>query len=212
MKKVLVIAPAVYNGAELFQLLKVLRRYEVPFDVMSTREEIVSERSPIHEGSVRIKTGCISSLKDISEYQALFCVSGDVARLRSMEKDFHIQTIIQTAFESGLTMCAVCISVRMLCSILKDRKATCYESITQRNYLEDICGGKYVPISVCVDGNIITGENSLSTQQWAEISVKHILNINAETPFKEVVGNITIGKRRSRKELNIHIKNRDLTK
>ena len=203
MKCALIILPKRFNGHELFVLLKVLKDHDIKFMLLSQDEVAVEEEGVFTPGGFRIKThGIVFNfpVDELIKYSALIFVSGDLNDLEEYWNSNHITNLVKKAVDLNIVIGAVCVSIMNIHSILKGRKSTSYESL---NFIERLVntGATYVPLSVVIDGKLVTGENTLSTQNWAETIVSLILGKNPELNLQTEVGNITHRKRKARKAI-----------
>ena len=161
--KALVIAARRYNGNELWTALGTLQSRGHSFAVASTHLEIVDEITG-RRNLVQMVVDKISS--DVG-YSGLMFVSGN---REDTEAYWHmpcVLSIVDTFYQAKKPIAAICISVPTIRKVAKGKRVSYFPLLNSRGLLLG-AGALLQGVSITVDGNLVTAENQMCTQVWAE--------------------------------------------
>ena len=116
-----------------------------------------------------------------SYYDALVLPGGPGYML--LEKNEHVQKLIQQFMDSGRVVAAICASPTILgrAGYLQGKKYTCFTSMNE-NF-----GGAFTGEYVAVDGNIITGQSAAATVDFGLAIIEKLLGQEKAAEIKESI-------------------------
>ncbi len=165
MSHLLVICAKRYNGHELWTLLGVLQEREHTFEVVSQettiRDEITLRPNTIERQVYDV--GC----NETGDFDAVCVVSGNMSDTEAYWEDNFVEELLMDFKEQGKVCAAICCSVPTLGSIVRGVKVSYFPLVRSRHRLQ-YYGAILQNTSLTVDGKIITAENQMITQMWAE--------------------------------------------
>ena len=161
--KVLIIVARRYNGNELWTTLGILHARGNAFYVASTALEIVDEVTGQHN---RIQS-LIKDIEDCKLFDALMVISGDMADTELYWNDPKVQSLVQSFYEYDKPIAAICCSVPTIRLAAKGKKVSYFPLVRSRDLLVK-AGAFPQPVSITVDGTLVTAENQMWSQVWAE--------------------------------------------
>jgi putative intracellular protease/amidase len=168
--KVLVICARRYNGHELWTLLGVLHEAGLEFEVISTstliRDEITDQPNIIER--------TLDDVENIDEFDGLAFVSGNMKDTESHWDNPRALGYVRQAHARDIPIAAICCSVPIIREAVDGKKVSYFPLIRSTERLVN-AGAIPQTVSITVDGKIVTAENQMGTQMWAEALVR-VLN------------------------------------
>ncbi len=168
--KVLVVCAQRYNGHELWTFLGVLQEAGIEFEIVSTATLIEDEIT--YQPNIIGKT--LDDVKNIDDFDGLAFISGN---MKDTEKYWdHPQTLdyVRQAKGRDIPIAAICCSVPTVRHAALGKKVSYFPLMRSTERLVK-AGAIPQTVSITVDGNLVTAENQMGTQMWAEAFV-HVLN------------------------------------
>jgi putative intracellular protease/amidase len=160
--KVLIIVARRYNGNELWTTLGALVSRGHSFTIASMALEIVDEVTGQHN---LIKTLVEATLE--IEYDALMVISGNMEDTEAYWTMPHVQSLVGDFYTAKKPIAAICCSVPTVRLAAKGKKVSYFPLMRSKELLER-AGALPQPVSITVDGNLVTAENQMGSQVWAE--------------------------------------------
>jgi len=195
MKKVLVVVSNRYNGHELWTTLGVLKHAQIQAVVVAIKpvisDEITGFSVYTHD---TVDAFDLTSMKD---FCALLIVSGNMEDTEAHWRNEKIKRMVEEAMHADFVIAAICCSVPTIRYAAKGKHVSPFPLIRSKELLTQ-AGALISTLSVSVDGKLITAENQMVTQTWAECIVKCIQGEDASLNFNDV-GDITVRNLRPRK-------------
>jgi len=170
--KSIIIAPHRYNPHELWVTLGVLKKYKVPFTVLSTYSVIFDE---VTCEAVKVRTVTPQELW-LEGDPAIIFISGNTPDTISYWENPVIQQLVTAAMKRGLLLAGICMSVPILHQAVRGKKVSVFPLKRALAFLEER-GAIISPVSITLDTytldtpNLITAENESVTQTWIETIV-----------------------------------------
>lgn len=160
---VLVITPRRYNKRELWMSLGILQNRGHVSKVASTAYSIEDEATG-QRSTIKL---LVSDIKAIDEYDALMVVSGNPQDTEAYWSMPEVQRIVKQFRESDKPIAAICYSVPTIRQAAQGKKVSCFPLLTAVRALE-AAGAILSPVSMSVDGSLVTAENEMFCEMWAE--------------------------------------------
>ncbi len=172
MKILIIIAPEKFRDEEVAVPVATFQKAGIDFDIASTR------RGPC-TGMLGAKTNATISFEEIDpkQYDGLVIIGGSGSQTHLWDDDLLIE-IVKFFFQSGKVVAAICLSPVVLAraGILKGKKATYYESPV--SFREMKAGGALITNAPVVkDGRIITANGPAASQEFADVIVKALTDV-----------------------------------
>ncbi len=170
MSKLLVICAQRYNGHELWTLLGVLQQRGHPFEVVSTPVDlIIRDELTLRPNKIKRTVYQIDPKIESENFDAVVVVSGNMSDTEAYWTDPHVQAILAAFKEIGKPVSAICCSVPTLAPVATGAKVSFFPLVRSRQRLRDY-GAILMNVSLTVDTDhkMITAENQMITQMWAE--------------------------------------------
>ena len=160
-----------YNGHELFLSLKVLDSLGVEFTT-ATHDDIAMVDEISGKGFLAdyVVQECDPE-KCSDQYDALVIVSGNLKDTMRFWTCESTRNLVKRFHAKGKVVAAICCSVPALRDIVSGKKVSFFPLSKSKDILRT-SGAIFCPGSRAVDGNIVTAENQMVTQEWAEDIVK----------------------------------------
>jgi putative intracellular protease/amidase len=162
MARVLIVCAQRYNGHELWTTLGILRSRGHVFDVASTGLIIYDEITFVPN---RIELLVGSDGLDLSAYDALMVVSGNMQDTERYWKDRTVLGYVDWFNSRSFPIAAICCSVPTVRGAAFGRRVAFFPLVRSRELL--VSAGA-VPSSLAMvrDGSLVTAEHQMATQIW----------------------------------------------
>ncbi len=168
--KVLVICAQRYNGHELWTFLGVLQEAGLEFEVISTATLIEDEIT--YQPNIIERT--LDDVQNIDEFDGIAFVSGNMKDTEKYWDDPRTLGYVRQAQARDIPIAAICCSVPTIREATNGKKVSYFPLIRSTERLVN-AGAIPQTVSITVDGKIVTAENQMGTQMWAEAFVR-VLN------------------------------------
>lgn len=165
MSRVLVICAKRYNGHELWVTLGVLRNRGHKFDVVS-QDKIIRDELTLRPNTID-RTVWEVSPSEISEYDGIMVVSGNMSDTEAYWDDDHVQKLLRESKQQDLAIAAICCSVPTLSCVVEDTKVSFYPLVRSRERLNR-AGAVLQTVAMTRDGKTVTAEHQMATEVWVE--------------------------------------------
>ena len=164
MKKVALLLADGFEELEAVGTYAMLSRGGLDVDIYALSDKDTTGRF----GLTCSKLHSFSAL-NASYYDALVLPGGPGYEL--LEKNEHVQKILEQFMDSGRVVAAICASPTILgrAGYLQGKKYTCFTS------MNDDFGGAFTGEYVAVDGNIITGQSAAATVDFGLAIIEKLL-------------------------------------
>lgn len=163
MAHVLIVVARRYNGHELWTTLGTLRHRGHSVEVISTSHLIADE--------VTGKTNTIKRLLDdvpnIDDFDAIMFVSGNMKDTEAYWHDKRTLSYVDQAVKRDMPVAAICCSVPTIRKAARGKRVSFFPLIRSGELLSHE-GALLQTVSLSVDGHLVTAENQMVTQMWAE--------------------------------------------
>jgi len=193
--KALVCTAKRYNGHEFWTTLGVLQKNEIAFTVLSQDEIIFDEIT-----GKRVRAHGVLSAFDplnLKRYNALIFISGNMKDTESYWNDPNALSLVDKAKELDLVIAAICCSVPTIRNAAKGKKVAHFPLMRATDLLTR-AGAIPTYLSLEIDRKLITAENQMVTQLWAECIVSVIKGQGVSLKLTPI-GDLTLKLGRSRK-------------
>lgn len=168
--KVLIVCARRYNGHELWTFLGVLQEAGLDFEVVSTATKIEDEIT--YQPNIIERT--LDDVESIEEFDGIAFVSGNMKDTEKYWDDPRTLGYVRQAKERDIPIAAICCSVPTIREAVNGKKVSYFPLIRSTERLVK-AGAIPQTVSITVDGKIVTAENQMGTQMWAEAFVR-VLN------------------------------------
>jgi protease I len=152
------------SGNELFTALSVIKSAGHTFEVRSTDTVIEDE---VTGDKRRLKQTIYDSPPDPDTFDGLMFTSGTMRDSEAYWTNLQALEYVRAFAAFGKPVAAICITVPVLIPAIKGRTVTCFPLIREKDLLRR-AGAVLSPVSMVRDGNVVTAENQMATQIWAE--------------------------------------------
>jgi putative intracellular protease/amidase len=180
--RVLIIVAQKYNGHELWTTLGILQAAEIEFEVVSTETLIVDEVTGQPNTIERTLDDIFPD--ELPKFEGLMIISGDMKKTEAYWKDDRVLSLVRTADELELPIAAICCSVPTIREVTAGVKVSPFPLVRSRVLLEE-AGAILQTKSITVDGRIVTAENQMGTQVWAEQFVRVLQGLPSDLDLKD---------------------------
>jgi len=163
MAHVLIVVARRYNGHELWTTLGTLRQRGHTTEVLSTSLFIADEVT----GAMNTIRRLIKDVPRIDEFDAVMFISGN---MKDTEAYWHNSTTlgyVDQAIKRSIPVAAICCSVPTVRKAARGKRVSFFPLIRSRELLEHE-GAILQTVSLSVDEKLVTAENQMVTQMWAE--------------------------------------------
>lgn len=160
---VLVVCARFFNGHELWTSLGILQKQGHTFEVVSTGAIIADEITL--EGKRIQRT--VDEVDNLDGFDALMFISGDMAYTEAHWTNEKILSFVDEAYARDLPIAAICCSVPVIRNAAKGKKVSYFPLLRAKEILTR-AGAIPQTVSLTVDGKLVTAENQMLTQMWAE--------------------------------------------
>lgn len=165
MSRVLVACAKRYNGHELWTLLGVLKERGHTFEVVS-QATLIRDEKTMRPNTIE-RTLYDVDVMECLDFDAMCVVSGNMKDTEAYWTDDHIFALLNGFQENGKLIAAICCSVPTLAPLCDGVKVSHFPLIRCKQRLKHY-GAILVNTTLTVDGLVITAENQMVTQMWAE--------------------------------------------
>lgn len=191
--KVLVICDRRFNGHQFWVALGTLLNAGVEFEVVSTDTTIVEEGT--NQSHIIQRTVDEVDPTELADLDGLMFISGFPLDTRAYWKHAHVLEIVKVASIKDKPIAAICASVPTVREAAKGKRVSVYPLIAARELLTN--SGAFVqPVSLTVDGNLVTAENEMMTELWAK---SFVAVLKGEEPPIEFLPSDQLPKARERR-------------
>jgi putative intracellular protease/amidase len=168
MAHLLTICAKRYNGHELWTLLGVLQRRGHTFEVVS-QETLIRDELTLRPHIIDRTVYDVDPQEAPKAHDAVVVVSGNMDDTEAYWTDNHVIQILQAFKAEDKVVAAICCSVPTLAPVAKGVKVSYFPLVRSRHRLQRF-GAVLQPVSLTVDeeAKIITAENQMMTQMWAD--------------------------------------------
>lgn len=180
MSKVLIICARRYNGHELWTLLGVLQGRGHAFEVVS-QEMLIRDELTLRPNTLE-RTVYYVAAHETKDFDAVVVVSGNMKDTEAYWSDNFVAELLLDFRASGKVCAAICCSVPTLGPIVKGVKVSYFPLVRARHRLRSY-GAILQTVSLTVDDRIITAENQMITQMWAD----EICNVLEGKPLEHIL-------------------------
>lgn len=163
-KRALIICAKRYNGHELWTLLGVLQNRGHNFEVVSS-ETLIKDELTL-QPNVLARTLYEVPTTECSAFDALCVVSGNMADTEAYWSDDGVLKLLLEFFKLDKVIAAICCSVPTVAPIANGKQVSPFPLLRSKKRLLEY-GAILVPVSLAVDGKLVTAENQMMTQMWA---------------------------------------------
>lgn len=163
MAHVLIVVARRFNGHELWTTLGVLQNAGHTFEVRSTSNHIEDE---VTGKKISIKN-VIGDPFEASNYEGILIISGNMADTEYYWKHETVLHYIAAVHNQGSPVGAICCSVPTIRKVARGRRVSFFPLVRSRELLERE-GAILSTTSLSVDGKLVTAENQMVSQMWAE--------------------------------------------
>lgn len=184
MANVLVICAKRYNGHELWTLLGILQERGHAFEVVS-QSTLIRDELTLQPNTIRRNVYMIGP-EDCNKFDAVCIVSGNMEDTEAYWTDEHVGDIIIHFRAAKKVVAAICCSVPTIGPVAEGAVVSYFPLVRSRHRLQ-----KYkailsnVSLSVDTKHRIVTAENQMLTQQWAEEISNMLEGLPPEYIFQE---------------------------
>lgn len=166
MAKVLVVCARRFNAHELFVLLGVLQQKGHTFEVTST-DTIIKDEITLQRNRIQQTVYETSPEEAATAFDAISIVSGNMEDTEAYWTDNHVLATVQSFRDRDKVVSAICCSVPTLAPVCRGTKVSYFPLVRSKHRLE-LFGAILNNVSLTVDRHIITAENQMLSQMWAE--------------------------------------------
>lgn len=163
--RVLVICSRVYNPAEFWAGLGTLKKRGHTYDVASTGTTIESEGDK-KKRRIRYTIADLMDM-DLSSYDGLMIISGDMKFTKANWTDDRFDTIVDAFNDPNKPIAAICGAVPIIRHAARGKKVSFFPLVKAKTLLQD-AGAILNPVAVTRDQNLVTAEHSMASEMWAE--------------------------------------------
>jgi len=161
--RVLIVVARQFNGHELWCTLHVLNKYNIEYEVISTQQVITDE---VTFESVRIKRTIDDvDVEEVNSFNGLMIISGNMKDTEAYWK--HQKVLSYVRQNQPKPTAAICCSVPTIREAARKKRVSFFPLVRSRLLLEQ-AGAICVNVTITVDGNLVTAENQMGTEVWAE--------------------------------------------
>ena len=182
MSRVLVICARRYNGHELWTLLGGLQSRGHSFEVVSTALHIADEKT--FQPNVLERTVYDVSVDEIHQFGGVCVVSGNPSDTEAYWTDTHVLCLLWEAKQLNKVLGAICVSVPTLGPVCKGVRVSYFPLIRSRKWLETY-GAIPQKVSLTVDQQVVTAENQMMSEMWAQEISNLLEGKEPQYSFKE---------------------------
>jgi protease I len=161
--KVLHICSQHFNGNELWTAFSVMKRRGHTVCLTSTGKIIVDEVT----GERRRLKRSLDEPQDPHKFDALIFTSGNMQDSEAYWTNKTATGYVKEFNAQGKPIAAICITVPVLAPAVDGKTVTCFPLIRSKEIMRR-AGATLSPVSMVRDQNIVTAENQMMTQMWAE--------------------------------------------
>lgn len=172
--KVLLVVAQMFNGHELWCTLNVLTKANIEAEVIST--DRVMQDEVTFERFVTERTIDDVDPDEMDNFDGIMVISGNMKLTEAYWKNPRVLEYIQRMQPKPTA--AICCSVPTIRHVVKGKRVSFFPLMRSRDLLR-YEGAILSPTSLSVDENIVTAENQMMTEPWAEYFATLI---NGETP------------------------------
>jgi putative intracellular protease/amidase len=161
--KVLLVVAQMFNGHELWMTMKVLAREGIEAEVISTKRIMKDEVTMEQFATKR-------TIKDVhpdelDDFDGLMVISGNMKLTEAYWKNPRVLDYVMR--NQPKPTAAICCSVPTIRHMAKGKEVSFFPLIRSRDLLRR-AGAVLSNTSLSVDGNLVTAENQMLTETWAE--------------------------------------------
>lgn len=187
MSHLLVICAKRYNGHELWTLLGVLQDRGHSFEVVS-QETLIRDELTLKPTQLERTVYEVGS-EETGDFDAVCIVSGNMEDTEAYWTDRFIENLLMDFEQSKAVIAAICCSVPTLGPVVSGVKVSYFPLVRSKHHLRN-WGADLQNVSLTIDGRVVTAENQMITEMWAEEicnllegrPVTHVLTDSGFTP------------------------------
>lgn len=163
----LVICARRYNGHELWTLLGVLQERGHSFEVVS-QDTLIRDERTLRPNTIE-RTVYDVDVAEVPAHDAVVVVSGNMQDTEAYWTDEHVITLLKAFKDVDKVCAAICCSTPTLAPIATGVKVSPFPLIRCKRHLREH-GALLQTTSMSVDEThkVITAENQMMTEMWAE--------------------------------------------
>lgn len=165
MSHVLVVCAKRYNGHELWVALGVMKQRGHTFEVVS-QDTLIRDELTLRPNTIK-RTVWEVSPSEISNFDAIMIVSGNMSDTEAYWDDKHVLALIEQTAAEDKAVAAICCSVPTIRTVAKDKKVSFYPLVRSRERLRN-AGALLQTVALTRDGKLVTAEHQMASQVWAE--------------------------------------------
>jgi hypothetical protein len=166
MKKVLVVCVGVFNGHELWPLLRALESEEIAYEVIGTRHLLVDEVTGINLKVDRTLPEVDPRELDGVQLHGLAIASGPPEHTLPLWFNPSLLKMLGAANHHNLPIAGICCAAAGLAPVAIGRRISFFPLIRCRTHAEEF-GAIPSGVALCRDGNILTAEYQMVAGPWA---------------------------------------------
>jgi hypothetical protein len=161
MSRVLVCITQGFNGAEMFAMLHTLTERGHTFDVVAPKKGYIWDDFDLKKPYKLNKDYWDD---DVFDYDGLVVITGDPKLSRKAAKDWRLRRIVLAYKDKPVA--SICTAVSAIRWICEGKRVAAFPLLRVREQLSD-AGAIVTRLSVCVDGNIVTAESQVKSEEWS---------------------------------------------
>lgn len=161
--KALLVVAQMFNGHELWMTMKVLAKAGIETEVISTNRIMKDEVTM--EQFVTERTIDDVDPNELDNFDGLMIISGNMKLTEAYWKNPRVLAYVKR--NQPKPTAAICCSVPTIRNVAKGKEVSFFPLMRSRDLLRE-AGAVLSNTSVSVDGNLVTAENQMLTEVWAE--------------------------------------------
>jgi putative intracellular protease/amidase len=161
---VLVVCARRYNGHELWTALGVIKQRGHTFELIST-DIIIQDEITMRPNKIKRLVGEVAY--EPNQFDGLMIVSGNMADTEAYWKDDRVLKLFDQAEAVTHPIAAICCSVPTARNVAKGKKVSFFPLVRSRALLQE-AGAILTAVTITRDQNLVTAENQMGSQMWAE--------------------------------------------
>lgn len=165
MSKILVVAARRVNGHELFTALGVMNQRGHEFEVIST-DYVIQDEITMQPNRIK-RTIDDVDVREMSEFDGIMIVSGNMVDTESYWENTKVLALIDETAKHDKAIAAICCSVPTIRNVARGKRVSFFPLVRSQHLLTQ-AGAILQTISLTRDGKLVTAENQMLTEMWAE--------------------------------------------
>jgi protease I len=121
---------------------------------------------------------------DTTKFDGLIFTSGNMKDSEAYWTHKQARRYVDEFNQQGKPIAAICITVPVLIPAVAGKQVTCFPLIREKDMLRR-AGAILSPVSVVRDQNLVTAENQMATQMWAEEYCRLLEGKPSETDLQD---------------------------